>query len=102
MNPDEPRRFPSGMEVIYRYPLTVTNYQTVTMPQGAKVLHVAPRDGTDDVELWALVDPDTPVHDRPFWIVPTGQAVPNVDRMRHVGTFQLHNGQLVFHVFEEV
>lgn len=86
--------------VVYRYPVEVTDQQIITMPTGAEILHIARRDGTEDVDMWALVDPDAAPQIRYFRVAGTGHPLANARRLRHIGTFQLRQGALVFHLFE--
>lgn len=72
---------------------------TVSMPKGAKVLHVAEQRG--DVCIWAEVDPTMPLEPRRFVVAGTGQMLP-VYRGRHLGTVLLAGGALVFHVYEDL
>ncbi len=53
----------------------------------------------DDPQLWALVDLSAPEQWRHFVTVGTGHDVPE-RVVSHVGSFQLEDGALVFHVFE--
>jgi hypothetical protein len=73
---------------------------TVDMPRGAHVLTVQMQH--ERPMMWALVDPTEPVQKRRFVLVGTGHPVVNAEWMRYVGTFQVREGQLVFHLFERV
>ncbi|MCK8787655.1 hypothetical protein M0638_25130 [Roseomonas sp. NAR14] len=72
---------------------------TISMPEGAELLHVAAQGG--EVCLWALVNPERPVETRRFRAFGTGHAIPAGLSLRFVGTALLAGGALVFHVFEE-
>lgn len=95
-----------------RYPLPIVDEQVVSMPEGATILSVARREGQrnvvvgvgshEPVEMWALVDPDAPSRDRRIRIAGTGHPLPEADSLVHLGTVQIAQGQLVFHVFEIV
>lgn len=95
---------------VYRYRLTITDEQTVSMPEGAVILSVARRDypqlpmlgvgGDEPLDMWALVDPDAPVRPRRIRIAGTGHPLDDVDQLEFLGTVQVVQGQLVFHVFE--
>jgi hypothetical protein len=50
---------------------------------------------------WALVDPEQPKVRRRFWVVGTGHPFPNWWGQLYVGTVQMREGALVFHVFCE-
>lgn len=84
------------MIVIYKYPIEITDEQTVTMPLDAGVLSCQVQGGR--LVLWAMVDTDRPSFPKTIYVFGTGNPVPEV-RMRFIDTVQL-NG-LVWHVFEE-
>jgi hypothetical protein len=82
---------------IWKYTLEITDRQTFSMPKGAKILTVQSQHGGP--QLWALVDADQPKEAREIEIHGTGNPI---ERMpgQYIGTFQVHDGMLVFHVFE--
>lgn len=89
------------MKTIWKFPLAVTDFQKIEMPKGAKVLAVQPQH--DQVCLWAMVEPTNDKEERGFWIHGTGHQLKYAKHLGdHVGTFQLRDGALVFHVFEHV
>lgn len=83
---------------IFKYPLDVTDEQTVNLPFGAKVVHVGMQN--DKMYLWAEVDPkskdDTPVT---FRIFGTGHPMPEAN-IQHVGT--VFDGPFVWHVYQSL
>ncbi len=88
------------MANIFKYPLKVTEWQFVSMPEGAEILCLQMQRETPC--LWALVDPAMAPKMRKIHIYGTGHDIPdNLHRM-YVGTFQMEGGMLVFHVFEAV
>lgn len=85
---------------IWKWPLQVTDLQQVQMPRGAQVLSVQMQGGAP--QLWALVDEKAPAEPRTFATYGTGNPMPEVaDYGQFVGTYQMHGGSLVFHVFEQ-
>ncbi len=87
------------MRTVYKYPLPFEAHFRLELPLGAKVLHVDVQLGKP--QLWALVDPHSPLAWRYFRVAGTGhEIVQEPSRLDYVGTFQLHDGQLVFHLFE--
>ena len=84
------------MTTIWKFPLQVVDQQLVNMPVGTELLHVGVQG--DQACLWALVDSDAPRTMRGFAIHGTGHAVPPGGA--YVGTFPLHGGNLIFHVFD--
>lgn len=86
---------------IFKYELGVTDEQGFYLPVGAKVLSVQTQNGIPC--MWVLVDETAPTEHRTFLTVGTGQPAPDdLGRRPYCGTYQLHGGALVFHVFENV
>ena len=87
-------------KTIWKFELETTDNQTIEMPIGSKILTVQTQNGK--VCLWALVDP-TVIKVKVFIdIFGTGHEIhygENIIR-NYLGTYQLQNGDLVFHVFE--
>jgi hypothetical protein len=84
---------------IWTYFLDTKDFNRIPMPDGATVLAVAVQG--DQPCLWALVDPMASNMNAPrtFRTYGTGQAMPDNPGF-YIGTYQLHGGSLVFHVFE--
>lgn len=87
------------MEVVYKYPLVVTDRQLVKMPKEAKILTVQVQNG--EPQMWALVNPDNETEEVPIRIHGTGHNIPDADRLAYIGTFQMPRYGLVFHAFLE-
>jgi hypothetical protein len=87
------------MQTIYKYPMKLEDEQLIDMPRGAEVLTVQVQ--RDAVWLWAKVDPDEPLIPRRILTHGTGHEVTEAAG-RYIDTFQLHGGDLVFHVFEGI
>jgi len=85
------------MQTIYKYQIHVDDRQTVLMPRGARVLSVDVQRGVPCV--WALIDTDSPEENRTFGMCGTGHPCP-YDASQFVGTFQMHGGDLIFHLFD--
>lgn len=82
---------------IWKFPIELFERQEIRMPAGAQLLDV--RLQFDVPVLWALVDPGAEMVSRSIFTAGTGmQTSPGG---RYVGTFQMHGGGLVFHVFDE-
>lgn len=87
------------MTTIWKYPLDLKDEQVVKMPQGAQILSVQRQFG--NLMLWALVDSKAPSESREIIIAATGAPFPNVGIARHIGTVQMLDGALIWHVFEK-
>lgn len=85
---------------VFRYRLPITDQPVIHMPDGATVLSLGPpRDDSDELDLWAMVDPQRASRPCPFLVVGTGHEVPD-DAGSFIGSVTTHGGQLVWHVFE--
>jgi len=85
------------VEVIYKYELDVLDRQVIKMPALATILTIQSQGGKG--QIWAKVNPHSELVDRIFTTHPTGMELTG-DTCCYVGTYQIANGNLVFHVFE--
>lgn len=83
---------------IWKWTLQVVDLQSLPIPDGAKLLTVQAQG--DMPQLWALVDEKAPIVHRNVASYGTGHPMPDGDPGAYVGTYQIHGGALVFHVFE--
>lgn len=84
------------MKRIYKYPITVDDKITLSLPLGAKILTVQMQKTCPC--LWVMVDPDLPKVERRFCLYGTGMEVK--DNPFYIGSFQMLGGDLIFHLFE--
>jgi hypothetical protein len=85
-------------ETIWKFPFQIANEVTIPMPKGATVLTVALQRGVPC--LWAIVDPSASTTERHFSVRGTGHPLGFEVRNRfYVGSIQMMDGDLVFHVF---
>lgn len=82
---------------IWKWGLRITDVQAIEMPIGAKLLDVQVQH--DMPQVWALCDETAPKAMRWFVMHGTGNMIDEVPGP-YIGTFQLQNGQFVFHLFE--
>lgn len=87
------------MKTIYKYPMPIEDNVDIPMPMGARILTVQMQYGTPCV--WAVVDTDAPLSIRRLHWMGTGHPLPSRDDI-YIGTVQLMDGVLVFHLFEEI
>jgi hypothetical protein len=86
-----------SMKTIWKFKLEAQSCQMISMPQGAEILAVQEQRGVP--HLWAICDSEAPQVERYFLMYGTGSSI-NIPYDKYIGTFQLMNGGLVFHVFE--
>lgn len=82
--------------VVWKFPLEATHEQYVEMPEGAIILTVQVQRGQPC--LWASVDPGREREWIRIFRVGTGCPGPLED-WHYAGTYQLHDGSVVYHVF---
>ena len=87
------------MRVIWKYKLDPVQgkTQSIMMPCWSNILDVQMQ-GSEPV-LWALVDPSTPMEEREFLLVWTGEERDDLGDIGYIGTFQA--GPVVWHLFEK-
>jgi hypothetical protein len=82
---------------IWKFTLAPGRAAGVSMPIGAKILHVHEQAG--DICLWAEVDSKASNEWRKITIYGTGHEMP-ADPGTYIGSVHLANGRFVFHVYE--
>ncbi len=88
----------SKQNVIFKYTLEVQDFQKIELPIGAKILTIQIQHG--HCRLWALCDKlPNKKEPRNIAIYGTGNPIPE-NCGEYIATFQMHNGDLVFHAFE--
>jgi hypothetical protein len=89
-------------QAVWKFPIPVVDHFELNMPEGAKPLCVMVQNGAP--QMWALVDLDANRRERPlvrrlFRFAGTGHPI--TDKIiAHIGSFQMADCALVFHVFE--
>lgn len=87
------------MRTIHKYQIITADVIEVTMPASAEIICLQPQHGIPCI--WAMVDTEEALKPRRLFTYGTGHPAQD-ENQRYIGTYQLHNGQLVFHVFEEI
>lgn len=85
---------------IYKYPLQVTDKQTIKLPSKHKILCVQIQGNGPCI--WAMVNPYAPEEELLIETIGTGHEISTELEIRrnYIGTYQLQRGALVFHVFQ--
>ena len=84
---------------IFKYELSVIDRQHISLPYGAKVLSLQVQ--RNKPYIWVLVNPHSTFFTKHTFItVGTGHEA-LIDDTEFLGTYQLSEGALVFHVFKE-
>ncbi len=82
---------------IYKYEIKLDDDQTISLPTGAKILTVQIQGRIP--YIWAMFDENLGgLEPRKISVIGTGNPMPEVGR--YIGTFQMLEGMLVWHVFE--
>jgi hypothetical protein len=86
------------MKIIYKQALAITDEQHLTLPEAAKVLHVAVQGG--QLTLWYMFDAaKKKTETRTFRVVGTGHQIADAEQLTHLGTVLMSS--YVWHVFEK-
>lgn len=88
---------------IFKYELDELDVKEIEMPQGAEILCVQTQRQTPCI--WALVDPESVTVKRKFEIYGTGEKITENTKTtvrKYIGTYQVGEGYLVWHVFEVI
>lgn len=86
------------MKTVHRFPLQLSDEQTLMLPEGAEVLH-AGRAPNGEISLWARVETEAPPKARRFLLRGTGHPLPDGVPLVHRAT--IIDGFFVGHLFEE-
>lgn len=87
---------------LFKYSLTKSGffgYVNIDLSERAEVLHVGIQHN-EMIHIWVATDPDAPLFERVFLILPTGAHIP--ESFTFIGTVLSYNGAIVSHIFEEV
>lgn len=89
------------MLTIYKYPIPIEDNFTISLDRNAKVLCVQTQN--DKPFIWVMLDDKEPIKvEKEFWLRGTGHDCEEVQPytgVKYVGTFQMRNGTIVFHLF---
>lgn len=86
-------------KTIWKFELEIADDQTIEMPVDSEILTVQTQNEIPCI--WALVDPTAEKEIRHIKIYGTGHDIPYNQPKKYLGTFQLKNGAIVFHVCEK-
>lgn len=87
-------------KTIWKFDIPFQDEFTLQMPMGAELLTIQTQHNFP--KIWAIVEPNATVDNRTFRTIGTGHFMPEGKIGIYIGTYQIHQGDLVFHVFEIV
>lgn len=85
------------MNKIFKYRIENIDQQEIEIPEGGKILTVQKQH--EMAFIWVLVDPENKPEKRVFVVVGTGSSF-NRYGYDYIGTYQMADGALVWHLFE--
>ncbi len=88
------------MKTIWKYEIEVNDQINLDMPGGSKILDIQNQDGK--IYMWAIVNTKNNIEKRSFLIYGTGHKIDVRENLKYIGTFQVRDGSLVFHLFENL
>ncbi len=88
------------MKTIWKFPLSLDRKQVLKIPSRGKILRLATQGGIP--HIWVFIDSDIEEEERTFITLGTGHQVysPEAERLQYIGTWEMHQGALIWHVFE--
>jgi len=88
------------MITIYKYSILLKDNFEIEMPVGATVLSFQVQRSVPCI--WVQVNTNMPLEKRRFALKGTGHNLDNITEEieKYIGTIQLENGGLIFHLFE--
>lgn len=94
---------------IFKYPLKTTDEQVIEIPNGAKILTIQVQkkfmSGTDhtseQVCIWAMINEQSGMGRKKIVMFGTGHPIDSNKNLEYIGSFQIHNGEQIYHAFEE-
>lgn len=86
-------------KTIWKYTLQPSSL-ILEIPEGSEILSVESQN--NKICIWFLVDPSADSVEREFIVYGTGHAISDAEHKKYIGSAQLENGMLVFHVFENI
>jgi hypothetical protein len=88
----------SGL-TIHKFPVVPYRFM-LTIPRDAVILDVQMQFGAP--QMWVLLDGQELKISRHFIVMGTGHRIDDgqYSRMKYIGTFQMEDGQMVWHLFE--
>lgn len=86
------------MKTIYKYPLKITDIQSVEIPEFAKLLTVQTQHG--ELYLWALVETSNWMRLRKIVILGTGNPIAENDELSYISSVKMLE-TLIWHIFEK-
>lgn len=87
------------MKTIWKYSIPIEDDIEIEMPHGAEILCVQMQGG--EPRLWVLIDPEGLMTTRRFRLAGTGHPIEEIG-LKYIGSFQMLNGRLVYHLFEKI
>lgn len=85
------------MKTVWKFNLAMDDLNLLKIPSEYEILCIQKQHGNPC--LWALVNPNSAKKDVLIRVAGTGHTINETIR-KYIGTFQLYDGNLVFHVFE--
>ena len=88
------------MKTIYKCLIPSSGRFTLPLPKNSLILTVQVQ--RESPVVWALVDTEKAIVKRKFCSIGTGEKINDglEDDLFYIGSFQLNDGELVFHLFE--
>lgn len=92
-------------KTIFKYPIKIEKNTTLELPKGAEVLTCQVDQKTETPCIWVKQErhlSGTLPEQRTFLLFGTGHDLPHegAGELKYISTIQLHEGELILHLFE--
>lgn len=88
------------MYTIWKYEIPILDDFEIELPKAAEFLTLQLQFHT--LTIWFLVNTDNEMVKRKFRLIGTGHKIIDKSWLKYLGTFQLHDGNFIGHVFEDL
>jgi hypothetical protein len=87
------------MKRVFKYPLEITDEQSILIPKNHNIISVIEKDNVPVV--YVIVEDNDPCQvERHFSIRGTGHSIPgNIEALTFLGSIKTHNDQFVWHIW---
>jgi hypothetical protein len=88
-----------GSNIIWHFDVPISECVNLTLPHGAVIFDLALYENS--IRLYVSCDEDAPPQDRELFVLSDGTYIPS-HHVGYLGTVSLLDGNLVYHVFENL
>ncbi len=88
-----------GSNVIWHFDVPISECVSLSLPHGAIIFDLTLYENS--IRLYVSCDEDAPAQDRELFVLTDGTYIPS-QQVEYLGTVSLLDGNLVYHIFENL